>query len=107
MYLEGCNDDGVDQYVDIQRIALISFSPPRQLPNPSPQTLFTRVVCCLCVCVCHVPAVFQLALKEFFIIFWAHLMAMALIQFCCCWSTLRSGCYASALYTMVSQSKLC
>lgn len=27
---------------------------------------------------------------------------MALIQFCCCWSTLRSGCYASALYTMVS-----
>ncbi|KAI9554256.1 hypothetical protein GHT06_019528 [Daphnia sinensis] len=28
-------------------------------------------------------------------------MAMALIQFCCCWSTLRSGCYASALYTMV------
>ncbi|XP_046639242.1 uncharacterized protein LOC124320405 [Daphnia pulicaria] len=28
-------------------------------------------------------------------------MAMALIQFCCCWSTLRSGCYASALYTMI------
>nr|CAH0100425.1 unnamed protein product [Daphnia galeata] len=26
---------------------------------------------------------------------------MALIQFCCCWSTLRSGCYASALYTMI------
>lgn len=28
---------------------------------------------------------------------------MALIQFCCCWNSLRSGCYASALYTMVSR----
>ena len=26
---------------------------------------------------------------------------MAIVQFCCCWNSLRTGCFASAFYTMV------